>query len=133
VHLEKHHNEAFIRFEKINQDLFFAKIEPKYNVIPLLVKHFVKRYTDQSFIIYDVIRKYGIFYDKNSNQVEEIRLDFTPETTTSINKYIDVDENLYQELWKSYFKSTTITERKNSKLQIQMMPKRFWKNLTEYN
>ncbi|MEG1200053.1 MAG: DUF4130 domain-containing protein [Algoriella sp.] len=40
---------------------------------------------------------------------------------------------MYQELWKSYFKSTTITERKNSKLQIQMMPKRFWKNLTEYN
>lgn len=133
VYRENHHNEAFIRFEKINQDLFFAKIEPKYNVIPLLIKHFVKRYTNQSFIIYDVIRKYGIFYDKNSNQVEEIRLDFTPETTTSVNKYIDVDENFYQELWKSYFKSTTITERKNSKLQIQMMPKRFWKNLTEYN
>ena len=37
VHREKHHHEAFIRFEKINQDLFFAKTDPKYNVLPLII------------------------------------------------------------------------------------------------
>ncbi|MFV0156933.1 TIGR03915 family putative DNA repair protein [Empedobacter falsenii] len=133
VHREKHHHEAFIRFEKINQDLFFAKTEPKYNILPLIIHHFRKRYADQNWIIYDSIRKYGIYYDKNSKQVHQIQLNFTPKSTTLPTEYIDVDENLYQELWKSYFHSTTIETRKNSKLQMQLMPKRFWKNLTEYN
>ncbi|MDM1137526.1 DUF4130 domain-containing protein [Empedobacter sp. R132-2] len=35
-------------------------------------------------------------------------------------------------MWKSYFNWTTIETRKNSMLLIQMMPKRFWKHLTEY-
>ena len=133
VHREKHHHEAFIRFEKINQDLFFAKTDPKYNVLPLIINHFRKRYTDQNWIIYDKIRKYGIYYEKSSGNVQQIQLNFTPKSSTAPTEYIDVNENLYQELWKSYFNSTTIEARKNSKLQIQMMPKRFWKHLTEYN
>lgn len=133
VHREKHHHEAFIRFEKINPDLFFAKTEPKFNVLPLIINHFRKRYADQNWIIYDSKRKYGIYYDKISSQVQQIQLNFTPKTSTTPAEYIDVNENLYQELWKSYFNSTTIEARKNSRLQIQMMPKRFWKNLTEYH
>ncbi|HAD80803.1 MAG TPA: hypothetical protein DCF99_17570 [Flavobacteriaceae bacterium] len=133
VHREKHHHEAFIRFEKINQDLFFAKTDPKYNVLPLIINHFRKRYADQNWIIYDTIRKYGIYYEKSSGNVQQIQLNFTPKSSTTPTEWIDVNENLYQELWKSYFNSTTIEARKNSKLQIQMMPKRFWKHLTEYN
>lgn len=132
VHREKHHHEAFIRFEKINQGLFFAKTEPKYNVLPLIATHFRKRYADQNWIIYDSIRKYGIFYNKELNQVQQIQLNFTPKSSTVPSTYLDVNENLYQELWKSYFNSTTIAARKNSRLQIQLMPKRFWKLLTEY-
>ncbi|MEA4826461.1 MAG: DUF4130 domain-containing protein, partial [Clostridium sp.] len=41
--------------------------------------------------------------------------------------------SLYEELWKSYFKSTTIKDRINPKLQKGHMPKRYWSFLTEVN
>jgi hypothetical protein len=41
------------------------------------------------------------------------------------------DEEMFQELWKGYFKAMTIKERINPRLQRQHMPKRFWKYLTE--
>ncbi|MGL5152900.1 MAG: DUF4130 domain-containing protein, partial [Clostridium sp.] len=40
-------------------------------------------------------------------------------------------EDNYTDLWKEYFKSVTIKERTNPKLQKRMMPKRYWENLTE--
>ena len=38
----------------------------------------------------------------------------------------------YVDLWKCYFESTTIKERKNPKLQKRMMPLRYWKHLSEF-
>ncbi|MGY0039832.1 DUF4130 domain-containing protein [Pedobacter sp. NJ-S-72] len=40
-------------------------------------------------------------------------------------------EGFYAVLWKDYFKSTNIAARKNTKLHIQHVPKRYWKYLTE--
>jgi probable DNA metabolism protein len=41
------------------------------------------------------------------------------------------DEDLFQKMWKSYYKSMTIKERINPKLHRQNMPRRFWRYLTE--
>lgn len=131
VHREKHHYEAFIRFEQVNKDLYFAKVEPKYNVLPIITNHFRKRYADQNWLIYDLIRKYGIIYDKKSGEIQEVQLNFTPKSSTVPTEYIDVNEQIYQELWKSYFKSSNIVARKNTRLHVQVLPKRFWKYLTE--
>ncbi|RYE25413.1 MAG: DUF4130 domain-containing protein, partial [Sphingobacteriales bacterium] len=38
---------------------------------------------------------------------------------------------MYQLLWKSYFNNSNIKERKNMKLHIQHIPRRYWKYLTE--
>jgi len=40
---------------------------------------------------------------------------------------------MVQMLWKKYFKSMAIEERKNLKLQQQNMPKKYWKYLVEKN
>jgi probable DNA metabolism protein len=37
----------------------------------------------------------------------------------------------YQVLWKSYFDSVNIKERKNPKLHLQHVPRRYWKYLSE--
>lgn len=132
VHREKHRMEAFIRFQKSADGIFFAIIHPDYNVIPLLTKHFRNRYADQPWIIYDEKRKYGVHY--NLNSVHEItihQIDAKNTLTKSDEIFIDENENLYQQLWKDYFKSTNITERKNTKLHIQHVPKRYWRYLTE--
>ena len=41
------------------------------------------------------------------------------------------DEELFQKLWKEYFKAINIKERNNPKLHRQNLPARFWKHLTE--
>ena len=41
------------------------------------------------------------------------------------------DEIKFQSLWKTFFKSVAIKERTNPRLQMQFMPKKYWKDLTE--
>ena len=41
------------------------------------------------------------------------------------------DEQLFQQLWRTYFKTIAIKERINPKLHRQNLPVRFWKYLTE--
>lgn len=131
VHREKHRMEAFIRFQLTQDGLFYAGIEPDFNVIPLLLKHFKNRYADQRWLIYDIKRQYGIYYDLHT--VEEIQINLAQKTVQSSThpELFHADETLYQTLWKDYFKHVNITERKNTKLHLQHVPKRYWKHLTE--
>ena len=127
---EKHRMEAFIRFQKTADGLFYCGIDPDFNVIPLLANHFKNRYTDQQWIIYDIKRHYGIFY--NLHTVEEIQMDIDINLLKKSNQHmLDEQEALYADLWKNYFKSTNIVARKNTKLHTQHVPKRYWKYLTE--
>ena len=40
-------------------------------------------------------------------------------------------EKEYQQLWKTFFQTIAIEERKNPRLQMQFMPKKYWKDLVE--
>jgi probable DNA metabolism protein len=127
---ERHRMEAFIRFEKTKDNIFYAGIDPDFNVLPLLIQHFKRRYADQEWIIYDKRRKYGIYYDKND--VKEIALEMQADASYEAgdNTYAE-DEKLYQLLWQTYFKNTYISSRRNMKLHLRHVPKRYWKYLTE--
>lgn len=63
VHREKHRMEAFVRFRLTKDGLYYAVIEPDFNVLPLILSHFEQRYADQRWLIYDTRRDYGISYD----------------------------------------------------------------------
>jgi probable DNA metabolism protein len=94
--------------------------------------HFEKRFADQKWIIYDTRRNYGFYYNlKGTTEVtftESLADPVSGKIDTSI---MDKDEQLFQELWKGYFNSMCIKERLNPKLHRQLLPKRFWKYLTE--
>ena len=130
---EKHRFEAFVRFESIGPRFFYAPIDPDYNVLPLIVPHFKRRYADQDWIIYDTKRKYGVHYNQQTEQVSEAVIDFTIDATdlTPTGILFDPDEKLYQDLWKNYFRSVNIPVRKNTKLHLRHVPKRYWKYLVE--
>lgn len=131
VRREKHRMEAFVRFQKMADGIFYASIEPDFNVLPLILNHFKKRYADQKWIIYDIKRAYGIYYDLQDAVF--IQLNFASskqDGKTLISSYSE-DETLYQALWKDYFKHVNIPARKNTKLHLQHVPKRYWKHLTE--
>lgn len=133
VHREKHRMEAFIRFQKLADGVFYSVIEPDYNVLPLIARHFKNRYADQPWIIYDRKRKYGLSYDLTT--VSEIEISFESVAEKNLEKLpepmLAQDEQLYQSLWQGYFKNANIESRKNTKLHIRHIPKRYWRYLTE--
>ncbi len=132
VQKEEEKMRQFIRFQKTSDGIFFACIEPMYNVLPLSAPFFEDRFADQQWLIYDVKRKYALFYDlKKTEEVYFENLQVNIHTGRLAEDQLDADEIDFQELWKQYFKSASIKERKNLKLQRQHMPKRFWKYLTE--
>lgn len=131
VEREKHRMEAFIRFQHTSDGMFYCGIDPDFNVLPLIMRHFKNRYADQQWIIYDLKRHYGLFY--NLETVEEIQMDAAAQKTMGKvrQNQLSEQEALYAQLWKDYFKSTNIVARKNTKLHVQHVPKRYWKYLTE--
>lgn len=133
VQREKHRMEAFVRFQKLADGVFYSVIEPDYNVLPLIASHFKNRYADQPWIIYDRKRKYGLKYDLDD--VTEVEITFDSDNTKQPEKLpvhlLAEGELLYQTLWQEYFKSTNIQSRKNTKLHIRHIPKRYWRYLTE--
>ena len=131
VDREKHRMEAFIRFQKTKDELYYATVQPDFNVLPLIINHFKNRYADQLWLIYDVRRKYGLYYDKEN--VSEVNISFAENINdkNALQTIHDEHEDLYQSLWQTYFDSVNIKARKNMKLHIQHMPKRYWKYLVE--
>jgi len=49
----------------------------------------------------------------------------------SFSVELDDEELLYDQLWKDYFHSVNIQARKNMKLHIQYVPKRYWRYMNE--
>ncbi|MFV0591759.1 MAG: TIGR03915 family putative DNA repair protein [Draconibacterium sp.] len=122
----------FVRFQRTKDGMYFCGIEPKFDVLPLIVSHYQKRFADQRWLILDLQRNYGVFYDKNKvEEVEISKKQFNAFNGQVKPALLDEEEDFYQKLWRSYFKHINIEERKNLRLQLQHMPRRFWKYLPE--
>ena len=128
---EVHRMHAFVRFQLTRDDLYYAVIEPDFNVLPLLPSHFEKRYPAQRWLIYDAKRRYGIYYDMRKVEFITFADDHRLSLRQLSSDLLDDAEPDYQVLWKSYFDSVNIPERKNMKLHLQHVPKRYWKYLSE--
>ena len=133
---ERHRMTAFVRFEKLKDDVYFSKVEPDFNVLPLIERHFKARYQDQRWLIYDEKRKYGIYYDlQNVHQIEmnahQVDATLASGYSQAFTVELDEQELLYDQLWKDYFRSVNIQVRQNMKLHIQYVPKRYWRYMNE--
>ncbi|MGL5346980.1 MAG: TIGR03915 family putative DNA repair protein [Peptostreptococcaceae bacterium] len=124
VSLERHRFTGFVRFKEIN-GILYSKIEPDFNILPLIGNHFKSRLTNEYFIIEDTNRDIALIYNKKEYHLTELSQEQKNALSSNDN---DVK---YEELWKQYFKSTSIRERSNYRLQKRSMPTRYWKNLTE--
>ena len=125
----------FIRFQKAKDGMYLAVVSPDHNVLPLITDHFSDRFNDQPWLIYDAKRHYGYNYDGES----VIRITFENETEVPFDlsngkmdaNILSEDDQLFQELWRTYFKAICIKERLNPKKQLSDMPRRYWKYITE--
>lgn len=125
----------FVRFQKAVDGTYFAAYEPEFNALPLAIDHFKDRFADQKWLIYDMKRHYGYYYDLHT--VTEVTFDNEPSLGTHLvsgmldESLMDKDEKLFQQLWQTYFHSIAIKERLNPRKHKQDMPVRYWKYLTE--
>ena len=123
VTFECHRFNGLIRFMKMERDIYYARFEPDHNITILLAPHFAKRLSDQNWIIHDTKRGIAVIY----NQKEWMLTDHLPEVLPELSEH----EKSLQNIWQEYYQSIAIAERKNLRLQKNMMPYRYWKNLTE--
>ncbi len=123
----------FVRFQETADGIWFAPIAPRYNLLPVVEKHFRNRYATQPWILYDTTRNQGLYWDTHAL----LEVSFSPADLAALRlgqledeKQSD-EEQIFQRLWKEYFRSITIRERLNPRLLRQHMPKKYWKYLTE--
>lgn len=121
---ERHRMLGLLRFHRLQSGIFYAPIQPDYNITALLAPHFAERLSDQNWVIHDVKRKLAAFYD--CTEGDWYISDF------DTNQYALMKEDtLYQELWKQFFNAIAIKTRINPRLQKQHMPVRYWSYLIE--
>lgn len=125
VSLEAHRFTGFVRFKEIAPLSFYSSIEPVYNILPILINHFTTRFSDQNFIIHDLRREIAIMYDKKNAIITDLNKD-DGYLFTNLNS-----DSTFENLWKTFYNSVNIKERKNNRLRNQHMPKRYWNHLTE--
>lgn len=119
---EAHLFTGFVRFADYGGTLA-ATISPKNFVLPFIQNHFVGRYSNESFVIFDDVHKAALLYKDKKAQISPVdSISFLQESQ---------EEKEYQELWKQFYKTIAIKERINHKLRRNLMPKRYWSNMTE--
>lgn len=124
VNGEAHRFKGFIRFKDI-EGILYSKVDSDNNILELIMGHFINRFSNERFIIHDEKRNKAIIsIEGKGNIVLDINL--------KMDKLKDFNnKDIYEDLWIEYFDATTIKERENKKLQRQMMPKRYWKDIIE--
>ena len=129
VNQECEHIRQFARFKHIrtdSADLWFARINPRDRVVPLVMDHFVERFNIQPFILYDEVHGMAGVYDGST------WYHVMPDTDVMLDREgACVEEVLMQDAWKRFYRSLSVDARYNPELRRQLMPKRFWRNLTE--
>jgi probable DNA metabolism protein len=120
-----HRMNGFIRFEELEDKTLYASVEAKFNILPYLGKHFLKRLSSCNFIIHDRARK--LAFIKNEDKIDLLQVADFVEPSLS-----DTD-NEFKRLWKTFFTSVSIKERENKKLQQSYVPLLYRKYMNEFN
>ncbi len=128
---EIHRMHAFVRFQKTADSIYAATIKPDFDVMPFIGDHFRKRYADQQWLIYDTLRDYGLYYDLRTMEFVKLNNPEWEEHKQIRQSILTEEEVDFKKLWKEYFQSTSIKERKNMKLHLQHVPRRYWRYLPE--
>ncbi|MCK8061448.1 MULTISPECIES: TIGR03915 family putative DNA repair protein [unclassified Fusibacter] len=123
VERESHLVVGLLRFEHLKSDVYYAAFEPTYDILSVLTPHFEKRLSDQVWVIHDVKRGKAVFYDTHES--------WTAPLDKQMALALHENEEAFQNLWKKYYEHIGIKERRNPKLRMNFMPKKYWKHLTE--
>ena len=118
---EIHSFKGLLRFDE-KEGILFAKFEPQNDILFFVYRHFKSRLVNEKFVIADLRRDKAVIYNGERGEFFKFEMN---ENLKSQDAYVD--------LWLSFYDAVAIDERKNEKLRMQNMPKKYWKNLPEMN
>lgn len=121
------HLQGFVRFQELEKKVLYSAIGPKNNVLTFLMPHFSDRLPQENFVLFDETRNlFGIH--PASRQWYLLQ----GEEAVSPVLHLSEEEERYQELFRSFCRTIAIRERRNLKLQRNMLPLRFREYMIEF-
>ena len=120
--LEAHRFKGFLRFFEADGGYYYATYEPDGDITELLMPHFKDRFRFP-FVIHDIKRNILGLSDGRKYKVIK--------WNDKVEVYLSEGEKQFESLWKTYYRSVNIKERKNERLMRECMPKRYWKHTPE--
>lgn len=123
------HLKGFLRFQELENGILYASIGPKNNVLAFLMPHFADRFPMENFMIYD--EKRGILGLHPAGH-EWYLMSNSDNPKEALAFRLSEEEEVYQELFRYFCRKIGIEERKNPKLQRNMLPLRFREYMVEF-
>ena len=120
---EAHLFQGFVRFSD-QGGVLCGQITPKNRVLPLLRPHFCARFSRERLLLYDCTHQEALLYQPRQWAIlplEEFHLEGPGE-----------EERDYRQLWRRFYDTIAIRERKNPRCRMTHMPKRYWDDMTEF-
>ncbi|WP_407458055.1 TIGR03915 family putative DNA repair protein [Fibrobacter sp.] len=118
---------GMLRFDRTADGTYFAEIEPKYNILGMMVGHFRGRFANERWAIYDSKRGFGVYY--NGQDPAQGPVEITIPNMQQVKAATPKDD--FVKLWQDYYKSIAIKERENPRLLRSCLPVRYWNHLPE--
>lgn len=125
VRREAHRFQGFLRFRALSEVFsLYADFKPDHDILPLLAPHFADRLGQRDWMIHDLGRSKALVHQGGVLQFfEGVVLEIDPLTS--------VEEQDFQELWQGFFRNISIPQRRNSRLQKALLPKKYHHLLVE--
>ena len=126
---EAHYFREFARFTSLDDKVYVCHLEPKNNVIMLVGEHFADRMPSEHWMIIDDNRRFSVVHPKD----EEFYLRYLTDEEFETLCRSETFEDQYTDMWRSFFKTIGIKERKNASCQRNMFPIWMRKHAVEFN
>lgn len=127
VSRETQHLYGFLRFQELQNYILYARLVSKHHVGMFLAEHFQDRLPMEHWVIHDVERDEVWIHRAGEDWLYIRHPDFRQDPQMMLSS----SEYAFTEWWKTFTESVAILERRNPKLQMQMLPKRYWKYMPE--
>ncbi len=125
---EYHHFYGFVRFQELENEVLYAVIHPKNNVLPFLGEHFANRFPKEHFIIYDEVHDTCLLHGA-CKQWFLMEGSLLPKHRL---QGLSSKEKQIQDLFRYFCQKIAILERGNDALQQQLLPLRFRPDMVEF-
>jgi len=124
----QHHYLGFLRFIEIPGNILLARFEPKPRLTELIMPHFIDRFPEERFVIWDTKRNEAGIHVPGQNY---IMIKLTEHQAAMLQSYTE-DNMEAEKMWKAFVESISIKERENKKLQQNNIPLHFRTYMPEF-